>query len=129
MTIATTSDNEYFLASVGNFLQQFRIEDHTYVKHYWFSDTICSTIATFDQKNIFVGLTNGTLEKICLENLTVVRFFGKIRHKELREIVVTSDSKFLITCGSNGSVKKISIESQEVVQDFGRVTRDYNKTV
>jgi DNA-binding beta-propeller fold protein YncE len=90
---------------------------------------ICSTIATFDKKYVFVGLSNGTLNKICLHSQEVTINFGGIHHKDLREMAVTRDRNYLITCGHDGTVTKISITNQEVVRDFGRITRDYNSKI
>jgi WD40 repeat protein len=129
MTIATTFDNEHFFSSVGNSLRQYQVDDHTFLKKYLVSATICASVATFDKRYVFVGLTNGTLNKICLHSQEATINFGGIRHYYLWEVAVTRDSNFLITCGHDGTVRKISITNQEVVKDFGRITRDYNSTV
>jgi hypothetical protein len=129
MTIAMTFDNEHFFASVGNSLRQYHVDDHTFLKKYRVSATICATVATFDKRYVFVGLINGTLNKISLHSQEATINFGGIRHNYLWELAVTRDSNFLIMYGHDGTVRKISITNQEVVRDFGRITRDYNSTV
>lgn len=94
MTITTTFDNEQFFASDGNLLVQFRVDDHTFLRKYRVSATICSTVATFDNKYVFVGLLNGTLTKICIQSQKATINFGGIRHKDLREMLIPRDSNF-----------------------------------
>jgi hypothetical protein len=129
ITIATTFDNEHFFASVGKSLRQYQVDDHKFLKEYRVSATICATVATFDKRYVFVGISNGTLNKICVYSQEATINFGGIRHNYLSEVAVTRDSNFLITCGHDGTVRKISITNQEVVRDFGRITCDYNSTV
>jgi len=105
--MATTYDNQYLFTHDGEKeLNQYRIDDHQLIKEYKPNHYICSVVATFDNRHVFVGLDNGCVYQICVETQKFIKCFEKIHHNVIPSMAVTRNSLFLITSSRDGDVKK-----------------------
>jgi hypothetical protein len=94
------------------------VDDHELIKDYVFSEHISSLVTTLDSKHAFVGLSDGSLQQICIDSQVVIKEYGEFSLDPINSMAVTRDNNFLIAGHTSGAVSKISIPSQQLVKDF-----------
>jgi hypothetical protein len=88
------------------------VGNHQLVKKYTFNGSISALVTTFDNNYVFVSISDGSLQQICIDSQRIIKDFGGIGGIKINSMAVTRDNKFLITGDYAGSLLKFPIVNQ-----------------
>jgi len=80
-------------------------------------------------KFVYIGLTNGTVKKICTKKFIVLRSYHEVGGGIITSMLVSNDNKFMILQNYKTTMSQIDLDSGDIVKTYSGITSKTNSCV